>query len=139
MRKLAIIICLFIFVVAFSGCSKGQKMHQSKIKNEQGLPKLVHQIDEHARGKAIMDITEDIQYPGMLQYQDAEYDFTSGDAPETVVNWFTANLNGATMKKYQGQQEKDSQWIVKYKKFIIDVFYYSGSGTLIRYKYDIEE
>jgi hypothetical protein len=138
MRKIAAVISLLILLAAFSGCNKDVKMHQSKIKNEQGLPKLVHQIDKDARGRAVIDITEDLKYPDMIQYQDAVYDFISGDPPPVVADWFMANLDGAMMKKNQAQQDEDSKWIIHYKKYIIDIVYYSGSGSLIRYKYDIK-
>lgn len=139
MRKISIIITLLILLVAFSGCNKEKIMHESKIKNEQGLPKMVHQIDKDARGRDIIDITEDMKYPGMTPYQGAKYEFTSGDSPQAVAEWFVANLDGATMKKNQAQAEENSKWIINYKKNIIDIVYYSSSGSLIRYKYDLKK
>ncbi len=130
---------MLILLTAFSGCNKDVKMHQSKIKNEQGLPKMVHQVDETARGRSIIDITEDMKYPGMTPYQGAKYEYLSGDSPQDVADWFVANLDGATMKKNQASAEDNSKWIIKYKKNIIDIVYYSGSGALIRYKYDLKK
>ena len=134
MRKIVIVISLIILVFALSGCNKGIKMHKSKILNDQGLPKMVHQIDKDARGGDIIIFTEEMKYPGMLQYEKAKYDFLATDPPKTVADYFIAKLDKSTLKKIQARQDEDSKWIVTWGKYSIDVIPYGGGGSLLRYK-----
>ena len=134
MQKTIIIVSLLIFVFSMSGCDKGVKIHQTKIRNEQGLPKMVPQIGEDAPRIDIITLTEEMRYPGMTNYEGAKYDFISGDPPETVANWFEANLDKSILKKNQASREKDSKWIIFWGDFSIDVLAYDSSGSLIRYK-----
>ncbi len=73
-------------------------MHKAKT-NPQGLALPQEQMDKDTRGKDIINLTDEIRYPGMVSYQNAKYEFTSEDSPQKVAEWFMANLKGASDNK----------------------------------------
>jgi hypothetical protein len=135
MKKISfILVCIFVTALIISGCGGGQKMHQSKILNEKGLPKMVPQIDENARGKSIITITEELTYPGMKSYEGMTYEYLSADSPDKVAQYFADKLPGSTMEKAIQEPESDSFWTITYKDLIIRLYYYGGNQTIIKYK-----
>jgi hypothetical protein len=129
-----ILLCIFVLTLFVSGCGGKQMMHQSKILNDQKLPKMVPQIDENARGKKVIDITEEISYPGMKSYEGALYEFLSTDPPDKVAQYFADKLAGSKMEKATLDPEEDSFWTITFKDLIIRLYYYNGNQTIIKYK-----
>lgn len=141
MRKNIIYLTVcFMAIILVSGCGGKSKMHQTKDRNPHGLANMHHQIDyETERGRAVIELTEDMKYPGIEPYEGAKYDFISGDPPQTVADWYSGALEGSRVKKQIGKQGGASKWVIKQDKLIIDIMPYGGSGSLIRYKLDLSE
>lgn len=129
-----ILVILIILALSISGCGGQQKMHKSKILNEKGLPKMVPQIDENARGKSVITITEEITYPGMKSYEGLVYEYLSADPPDKVAQYFADKLPGSTMEKATQDVETDSFWTITYNDLIIRLYYVNGNQTIIKYK-----
>lgn len=128
MKKLIYILIAVMVITSFCSCgNKGAKMHKAKT-NPQGLALPQEQMDKDTRGKDIINLTDEIRYPGMVSYQNAKYEFTSDDSPQKVAEWFMANLKGASDNK------NGDEWVVNYKNVIINIVPYANDGSLIRYK-----
>lgn len=134
MKKIIIIVSLLVLAFSLSGCEKETKIHQTDIRNEQGLPKLVPQVGEDARGIDTITITEEMRYPDMKQYETAKYDFLVSDPPETVADWFIANMEKSTLKINQATKPENTKWIVTWGDYSVDIIPYGGGGSLLRYK-----
>ncbi|MFH1514384.1 MAG: hypothetical protein ABIG42_02880 [bacterium] len=139
MRKLIIcVIGLSLLITLVAGCGKNsEKMRPAKKKNPQGLAMQTPQVKEGEHGKSVMEITEDLKYPGMESYESSKYSFTTKDPPQTVSDWFESNLSGSNVIKKTGKHDGASKWTVTWKKYIIDIVSYD-SGALIMYKLDMD-
>ena len=133
MKNLIYILIAVMIVTLAIGCSKKSKKMFGAQKNEHGLAMPQRQIDKEIRGKDIINITDAMKYPGMEQYSNAKYDYTSEDPPEKVAEWFLANLKGSTDRK----QGDGSELIIIYKETIINIIPYGDGGSLLRYKANI--
>ena len=128
MKKLIYILIAVLVITSFCSCGKkDEEMHKAK-SNPQGLAMPQEQIDKDTRGKDMINLTDEIRYPGMVSYQNAKYEFISEDSPQKVTEWFMANLKGASDNK------RDVDWTVRYQNVIIDIIPYGSDGTLLRYK-----
>lgn len=135
MKRISIfLMVIFVLMLIIPGCGGGSKMHQSKILNDQRLPKMVPQIDKDARGKSIITITEELTYPGMKSYEGQVYEFLSGDSPDKVAQYYADKLPGSVMAKSTSDVETDSFWTITYKDLIIRLYYYGGNQTIIKFK-----
>ncbi|MBU1024002.1 hypothetical protein KKB99_06935, partial [bacterium] len=104
--------CLIV-IASVSGCGDKNAMRQTKDKNPQGLANMHHQVDyANQKGKSALDITEDMKYPGIQPYENAKYEFISGDSPQTVADWYKEHLKGSDVKKLTGKQSGQSKWII---------------------------
>ena len=98
---------------------------------------MIPQIQEDERGRPIIDVEGELAYPKMVSYEGASYDFTAGDKPEVVANYFHEKLSGSEIEKttlHDGQ----AMYTVTWHDLIIQCHNIT-QGTLIRYKKDIKD
>ena len=115
------------------GCGKDKKKMGSAPRNEHGLALPQTQIDSSIKGKDTITISEEMRYPGMVQYDNAKYEFTSEDTPETIGEWFLSNLKGS----FKNNKGDGSEWIIIYNDVIINIVPFGSGGSLLRYKTNI--
>lgn len=130
----AVLIFMFVVTVICAGCGKDGDMRQSTKLNDQGLPIQGPQVDETQTGKQVIKITPELTYPGMVSYEGQTYEFLSKDSPQTVADWYQANLPGSTVEKSIQSPETDSFWTVNYKKIIIRIYYINDAESIIKFK-----
>lgn len=134
MRNLVYFLIVIMVLTLLYGCGKKTPKMHSAPKNKHGLTlPQGNQTNKGVEGKDTMIIIDEVRYPGMVQYDTAKYDFTSEDSPETIGEWFLANLKGS----FEKNKGDGTEWIIIYKDTIINIVPYAGTGSLLRYKTNI--
>ena len=140
MRKIYVyLIVSFIIASVLSGCGGKRTMFEPKKKNAQGLAIMDHPDITSQSGTSLMDITEDIKYPGIKPYEGSSFEFISGDSPQKVAEWYNGKFEGSTIAKRTGKRSGNTKWLITQDRWIIDIIPYGGSGSLIRYKWDLKK